>query len=107
MLVMEVSAMPDMEDMATARGLLTLRLTTVDSAMPVTEVSAMPVPAMEDTPTARGLLTLRLTTVDSAMPVTEVSAMAMPAMEDTVMVLVLATTMASKMPQARAGNCNQ
>merc|ERR1712025_725516 len=89
-----VSAIPDMEDTATARGLLTLRLTTEDSGMPVTEVSA--ILDMEDT-MARGLLTLRLTTEDSAMPVTEVSAM--PDMED--------TPMASKMPQARAGNCNQ
>merc|ERR1712226_183417 len=83
------------EDTPTARGLLTPRLTMVDSAMPVTEVLVTP----EDTPTARGLLTPRLTMVDSAMPALEVSVM--------VMVLVLATAMQLKCPRLEQGSATK
>merc|ERR1711973_662704 len=79
MLVTEVLATPDTEDTPTARGLPTLRLTMVVSAMPVMGVSAML--DTEDTPMARGLLTLMPTTAVSAMPVMEV--LATPDMEDT------------------------
>merc|ERR1719474_1062835 len=75
---MEALATPDMEDTPTARGLPTLRLTMVVSAMLDTEDTAM----------ARGLLTLMPTMAVSAMPVTEV--LATPDMED--------THTASKMP---------
>ena len=91
MLAMEVLAMPDTEATAMARGLPTLRLTMVVSAMPVMEVSAML--DTEDMAMARGLLTLMPTMAVSAMPLTEV--LATPDMED--------THTASKMPQAKQG----
>merc|ERR1711917_106206 len=111
----EVLATPDTEVMVTARGLPTLRLTMVVSAMPVMEVSAMldtedmamarGLPTLrltmvvwamldtEDTAMVRGLLTLMPTMAVSAMPVTGV--LATPDMED--------THTASKMPQAKQG----
>merc|ERR1712002_732044 len=60
--VMADSVMLVMEDMATARGLLTPRPTTVESDTPAMVDSAML--DTEDTATARGLLTPRPTTVD-------------------------------------------
>merc|ERR1719474_2414782 len=62
-----------------ARGLPTLRLTMVVSAMPVMEVLAMLDTA--DMAMARGLLTLMPTMADSAMPAME--ALATPDMEAT------------------------
>merc|ERR1719334_1551218 len=79
-----------------ARGLLTLRPTTVESGMPGMADSAILV--MEDT-MARGLLTPRPTMVDLAMPAMADSAILV--MEDTMargLLILRPTTVDSAMP---------